>query len=44
MTLALAPMLTKKIPRYRAIADQLINDIVGKKFAVGQARGGCDFA
>jgi len=37
MTLALAPMLPKKIPRYRAIADQLINDIVGKKFAVGQA-------
>lgn len=33
----MAPMLPKKIPRYRAIADQLINDIVGKKFTIGQA-------
>jgi GntR family transcriptional regulator len=33
----MTPMQPKKIPRYRAIADQLINDIVGKKFAIGQA-------
>lgn len=33
----MVPMQPKKIPRYRAIADQLINDIVGKKFAIGQA-------
>lgn len=33
----MVPMQPKKIPRYRAIADQLINDIVGKKYAIGQA-------
>ncbi len=30
-------MTQKKIPRYRAIADELINGIVSKKFAVGTA-------
>ena len=30
-------MSPKKIPRYRAIADALINDIVGKKHPIGSA-------
>ena len=30
-------MSPKKIPRYRAIADGLINDIVGKRYAIGSA-------
>ena len=30
-------MTQKTIPRYRAIADELINGIVSKKYAVGSA-------